>query len=55
MMTHYEQRKAWRVKLNNARNRDDDHSSQRYKLDAIILNRAMRIYKIEGRNATWGR
>lgn len=53
-MTNYEQRKTWRVKLNNARNKDKDHSGGRYKRDAKILNRAMRMFNIEGKNATWG-
>jgi hypothetical protein len=53
-MTHYEQRKKWRVKLNDARNRDQDHSSKRYRRDAKVLNRAMRMFNIEGKNATWG-
>jgi hypothetical protein len=53
-MTNYEQRKAWRVKLNNARIRDQDHSSKRYRRDAKVLNRAMRMHKIDGPTATWG-
>jgi hypothetical protein len=52
-MTNYQQRKAWRVKLNAKRNEDKDHSAPRYTRDANVLNRAMRRYKIEGRIAQW--
>jgi len=50
---HYMVRKTWRVKLNEKRNKDNDHSDTRYKRDASVLNRAMSIYKIEGRKASW--
>ena len=52
-MTHYEIRKAWRVKLNNKHNADKDHSATRYTRDASILNRAMSIYGITGKTAKW--
>jgi hypothetical protein len=52
-MTAYEIRKAWRVKLNNKRNSDKDHSATRYTRDASVLNRAMRIYGIDGKVAKW--
>ena len=53
-MTNYQQRKAWRIKLNAKRNEDHDHSVTRYKRDAKVLNRAMKFFKIEGKHATWG-
>ena len=53
-LTDYEQRKKWRVKLNDARNAEKDHSGKRYKRDAKVLNRAMRMFKIDGPTATWG-
>jgi len=52
-MTHYQQRKAWRVKLNDARNLDKDHSPDRYKHDAKVLNRAMSMFNITGKLAQW--
>jgi hypothetical protein len=52
-MTHYQQRKVWRVKLNDARNVDRDHSPDRYKHDAKVLNRAMSMFKITGKLAQW--
>lgn len=52
-MSNYEIRKQWRVKLNNQRNKDHDHSSERYEKDAAILNRAMAMYKIDGKVAMW--
>lgn len=52
-MTDYQVRKKWRVKLHAKRCRDQDQSDARYSKDAKVLNRAMAIYKIEGRKATW--
>lgn len=52
-MTNYQQRKIWRVKLNDARNLDHDHSADRYKHDAKVINRAMAMFKIKGRLANW--
>ena len=54
-MTHYEQRKAWRIKLNAKRNADKDHSIPRYQHDAVILNRAMAVFHISGKTANWGK
>jgi uncharacterized protein (DUF2384 family) len=52
-MTHYQIRKQWRVKLHAKRCADNDQSVERYKRDAAVLNKAMDIYKIEGKRATW--
>lgn len=49
----YATRKKWRVKLHAKRCKDNDQSAERYHRDAAVLNRAMDIYKIEGRRATW--
>ena len=53
-MTNYQQRKVWRVKLNDARNLARHHSADRYKHDAKVINRAMAMFKIKGRLANWG-
>jgi len=53
MTKHYQVRKQWRVKLHAKRCVDQDHSDTRYEKDAQVLNKAMAIYKIEGRKATW--
>jgi len=50
---HYQVRKKWRVKLHANRCADQDQSDVRYARDAKVLNRAMDIYKIDGRRATW--
>jgi hypothetical protein len=50
---HYQVRKQWRVKLHAKRCKDQDQSDARYTSDANVLNRAMAIYKVEGRKATW--
>ena len=52
-MTPYEIRKAWRVKLNNKRNANKDHSAGRYTRDASVLNRAMKMFGIDGKVAKW--
>jgi hypothetical protein len=52
-MSDYEIRKKWRTKLNNKRNSDKDHSAKRYSRDASVLNRAMRMFGVEGRVANW--
>jgi len=52
-ISDYDQRKIWRVKLNSKRNSDKDHSPDRYKKDASILNRAMSLYGIKGKMANW--
>ena len=52
-MTDYQQRKAWRVKLNANRNKDKDHSVERYHHDAKVLNRAMSMYHVDGKTANW--
>ena len=52
-ISDYARRKVLRIKLNNKRNKDKDHSANRYIKDATILNRAMKIYKIEGQVANW--
>lgn len=52
-MSDYQKRKALRAKLNNKRNTDRDHSIDRYHHDAKVLNRAMRMYKIKGKEAIW--
>jgi hypothetical protein len=49
----YQLRKQWRIKLQAKRCADQDHSDARYERDANVLNRAMAIYKVEGRKATW--
>ena len=54
-MTHYEQRKAWRVKLNASRQADKDNTKERFMHDAKVLNRAMSIFKITGRTANWSK
>lgn len=54
MTKNYKIRKQWRIKLHAKRCADNDQSSERYARDAKLLNRAMAIFKIEGRNATWG-
>jgi hypothetical protein len=53
MTKDYQLRKQWRVKLHAKRCNDQDHSDARYERDSQVLNRAMAIYKIEGRKATW--
>ena len=53
MMTPYDIRKKWRVKLHAKRVADNDQSPQRYQRDAAVLNRAMAIHKVEGRHAKW--
>jgi hypothetical protein len=53
-MTNFEQRKVWRVKLNDKRNEDHDHSKARYIRDSKVINRAMKMFHIEGRMARWG-
>ena len=52
-MTDYQIRKKWRIKLHAKRCADQDQSDARYARDAAVLNRAMDIYKIKGRRATW--
>jgi len=52
-LTHFQIRKKWRVKLHLKRCRDQDQSGARYGRDAMVLNRAMDIYKIDGRRAAW--
>jgi hypothetical protein len=52
-MTNYEKRKSLRIKLNNKRNKDNDHSPKRYTNDAKVLNRAMSLFKIKGKLADW--
>jgi hypothetical protein len=52
-MSDYQRRKSLRIKLNNKRNADKDHTGARYTRDAKVLNRAMRMYKIEGPQASW--
>jgi hypothetical protein len=52
-MSDYQRRKSLRIKLNDKRNADKDHTGARYTRDAKVLNRAMRMYKIEGRQASW--
>ena len=52
-LTHFQIRKKWRVKLHLKRCRDQDQSGYRYSYDGELLNRAMDIYKIDGRRATW--
>ena len=47
-------RKQWRVKLHAKRIKDNDQSKERYRRDAKVLNRAMAIFKINGRKAMWG-
>ena len=49
----YTVRKQWRIKLHAKRCKDQDQSDVRYARDARVLNRAMDIYKIDGRRATW--
>lgn len=52
-LSDYQRRKQLRIKLNAKRQRDHDQSPARYKHDAAVLNRAMRMYKIEGKVANW--
>lgn len=52
-ISDYEQRKLWRIKLNQKRMLDKDHSAERYKRDASVLNRAMKLYGIKGKVANW--
>jgi hypothetical protein len=52
-LTHFQIRKKWRVKLHAKRCEDKDQSGARYSRDADLLNRAMDIYKIDGRRAAW--
>ena len=52
-MTVYEIRKKWRAKLHTKRVQDSDQSPKRYTRDAKVLNRAMAIYKVDGRPAQW--
>lgn len=49
----YQVRKQWRVKLHAKRCADNDRSPERYQRDARVLNRAMDIYKINGKKASW--
>jgi uncharacterized protein (DUF2384 family) len=49
----YTVRKQWRIKLHAKRCADQNQSDVRYARDAKVLNRAMDIYKIDGRRATW--
>ena len=53
-MTHDEIRKSWRIKLHAQRIKDNDQTKERYRRDAKVLNRAMAIFKIDGRKAMWG-
>ena len=53
-MTHDEIRKSWRIKLHAQRLKDNDQTKERYIQDAKVLNRAMAIFKIDGRKAMWG-
>ena len=52
-LTCFQIRKKWRVKLHAKRCKDQNQSAERYARDASVLNRAMDIYKIEGKKATW--
>lgn len=52
-LTDFQIRKKWRVKLHAKRCEDHDQSGARYGRDAKVLNRAMDIYKIDGRRAAW--
>ena len=54
IMTNDEIRKSWRVKLHANRIKDNDQSKERYIQDAKVLNRAMAMFKIDGRKAIWG-
>ena len=49
----YQVRKQWRIKLHAKRCADQDQSVERYHRDAEVLNRAMRMFNIQGRPATW--
>jgi hypothetical protein len=52
-LTHFQIRKKWRIKLHAKRCEDNDQSGTRYSRDASVLNRAMDMYKIDGRRAAW--
>lgn len=52
-MTHYEIIKQWRIKLHAKRCKDNDQSKERYIRDANVLNRAMSLFKVQGRKAKW--
>ena len=52
-LTHFQIRKKWRIKLHAQRCQDHDQSGTRYSRDAMVLNRAMDMYKIDGRRAAW--
>ena len=52
-LTCFQVRKKWRIKLHAKRCEDKDQSGTRYTRDAALLNRAMDIYKIDGRRAAW--
>ena len=52
-LTCFQIRKKWRIKLHAKRCEDKDQSGARYARDAALLNRAMDIYKIDGRRAAW--
>jgi hypothetical protein len=52
-ISDYEKRKLLRIKLNDKRNSDKDHSASRYSHDAKVLNRAMSLYHIDGKVAQW--
>jgi uncharacterized protein (DUF2384 family) len=53
-MTNDAIRKQWRIKLHAKRLADNDQSKERYIRDAKVLNRAMDMFKIDGRKAMWG-
>lgn len=53
-MTNDQVRKKWRVKLQAKRIKDNDQSKERYMRDANVLNRAMAMFKVDGRKAIWG-
>lgn len=52
-LTDFQIRKKWRIKLHAKRCKDNDQSAERYHRDATVLNRAMDMYKIDGRRAAW--
>ena len=54
-LSDYQIRMKWRIKLHSKRGIDQDHSQPRYASDAKLLNRAMRMFKVKGRVATWGK
>ena len=52
-LTCFQIRKKWRIKLHAKRCEDKDQLGTRYSRDASVLNRAMDMYKIDGRRAAW--